>query len=237
MLVMLDKGHTLHCLAMKNRLYHLAIGTLPAGYPDVWSSETPNSASEAKETVLTRSTGTLTDTLPNVGVIKIIYAKYQSTVYVQDIDYTLVQNTIEWKDTGQRPPDGAVYNVAYRFINLGLTELVQEVARRRATNVNFAEESPQGTIAVGGKYWSIVEYPTPYLYLNFEYDVDEALNYTIYQTGVFVDTVLKEGVSTNLYYITPDQIANKGYLYLIENVIPFARVQGKREKFEYILNY
>jgi len=115
--------------------------------------------------------------------------------------------------------------------------LLAPVGYRKATQVLFAKEEPNGVIVAAGKRWSITEEPTRHLYIAVYLDNEDAVGQTIYQVGLFIDLKPKEGVLEGELFLTPDKVSDIGTLLVAENVRPFYRQPGIREVFEFVLTF
>lgn len=238
---MVEVGHELHAEAMKQRTFHLAWGGLPGDYPEAakWGIEDtppPGNSSVATAT-LTKGALNTADSIGQTGVLTIVSIVEGGTTYVQGTDYQLTNNTVDWSLGGSEPAVDATYTVTFRIYDESMTEILDEVGRRKPTQSEYVEEDEAGDIVCNGKKWSIVAYRTPYVYLNFKFDADDAPTGTIYQAAIFVGTTAKAEVPAGQYYLLPSEIEDAGDLYMIENIVPISRSNGKREVFEYVITF
>lgn len=74
------------------------------------------------------------------------------------------------------------------------TSLVREVGRRLVDSVNFCISDDDGEVAAPTGRFRITEEPTNNLLFTCKYDFEDGSGFTIREIGLFVDTVIKEGV-------------------------------------------
>jgi hypothetical protein len=121
-------------------------------------------------------------------------------------------------------------------ITADATALVNEVGRRVASSVEFVKPDENGNLYTpGGQRWSVSVIPTRYLYVSVLFDFLEAADETIREVGIFVGTVRAEGVPEGQLYLTPEEVAEPGYLLLLDRMGGVARTPSKREGFSYVL--
>lgn len=158
---MVESGHQAHATAMYNETYHLAWGdldTTPA-YPWPWTlGETPpSSTSIALEETVERLSGS-TDPLFNSTVYEVLSIKnLAGTVeYEENTSWVLSGNSIDWSPGGAEPLLGVDYKVIYRYSETDITSLINEIGRRKASQVAYAVEDPNGDIQANGSRYSVV---------------------------------------------------------------------------------
>jgi hypothetical protein len=219
----------------------LAWGGFPNGYPDQWTvGQTPPTAlSTLRTETVTRSSSQTFDTLQDTGVLYIVSVTHNSTTYVQGTSYKLTGNTVDWSIAGSNPVPAAnaTYTVVYRYTYTAVASLLNEVGRRAALTVGYANADPNGVIVANGSTWTYTTTPSANLYLQFKFDPTDGVGSIISQVGLVIGTVAATGVPNGTQYLTPSNIANAGQLYMIDNLEPFSRFAGKREIFEYIISF
>lgn len=238
-LTMTALGHITHAQAMLAKNYHMAWGDLPAGYPHIWgpTDPVPSSATQVRTATITKGAAGGKDTLPDSSIVNVIKVYRGATVYAVNTSWTLSGNQIDWAPAGAEPTVGQTYTVEYRYNSDAMTALIQEIGRREASLKSFAQLDVNGDISANNQNWSITATPTRHLYLQFKFGADEALNKTIYQLGLFTDTVPQAAVPPGQKYLLPAEIQNPGQLYMVDYIPPLVRVSGKREIFEFVLTY
>ncbi len=117
-----------------------------------------------------------------------------------------------------------------------ITALVSEVGRREVTQWLYVSPAVNGTISVDSGTYEISETPTKYLYLRFAFDKADSPTQTIRELGVFIGTVLNEGVPS-ASYILPNQIADPGKLLVIEYMSAIIRSSNIRQQFEFVIQF
>jgi len=128
----------------------------------------------------------------------------------------------------------AVYGTT--ALGSGETALVNEVGRRVATSVEFVVPDPSGNIYTpGGERWTVSAVATRYLYVAAQFDFLEAADETIREVGIFVDSVRAEGVPEGQLYLTPEDVAEPGYLLLLDRFAGISRSPSSRQGFSYVL--
>lgn len=240
MMGMTDSGHTIHAKSMIDETFHLAWGKLPDAFADPWSlGDTPPSPYAVLTTsTLTRgATPNGFETLPHLGVTKIVSVKRGGTTYTLATDYTLNANRVDWAPGGTEPANGETYDVTYWYTNSNLQTLLSEIGRREPTIKSYAIEDAAGDITANSTTWSQSATPTRHIYLQFKFDAEEAVGSIIHQLGLFIGTTRKVEIPGAKKYLLPSEIQDDGDLYMIENIEPFSRYAGKREIFEYIITF
>jgi hypothetical protein len=76
---------------------------------------------------------------------------------------------------------------------------------------------------------------TRHLYVAVQFDFLEAADETIREVGIFVDSVRAEGVPEGQLYLTPEEVAEPGYLLLLDRFAGIARSPSARQGFSYVL--
>ncbi|MBF0525333.1 MAG: hypothetical protein HQK56_09580 [Deltaproteobacteria bacterium] len=79
--------------------------------------------------------------------------------------------------------------------------------------------------------------PTKFVYVKFVFEPTEETGSIIHQLGIFFDTVRANGVPGGQAHLVPAEVSDPGFCYMVENIVPFERVVGKSESFEYIFPY
>lgn len=156
-------------------------------------------------------------------------------------DYTFNANTgaVTRVNGGQIAP-GATVQAQVQYgtpaLGSGETALVSEVGRRIASSVEFVVPDDNGNISTpGGARWTISTTATRYLYCSVLFDYLEASAETIREVGIFVDGTRKAGVPEGQLYLTPDQVAEPGYLLLLDRFAGKVRSPSERQGFSYVL--
>lgn len=156
-------------------------------------------------------------------------------------DYTFNANTgaVTRINGGQIVP-GATVQAQVQYgtpaLGSGETALVNEVGRRIASSLEFVVPDDDGNISTpGGQRWTISTTATRYLYCNVLFDYLEAATETIREVGIFVDGTRKAGVPEGQLYLTPDQVAEPGYLLLLDRFAGKVRSPSERQGFSYVL--
>jgi hypothetical protein len=226
-----DTGHEVLATALYNlETYHLAWGTLPIDYPEIWVGDPlPDPLTRVVEETVTRGDG-LTDALAHTPT-EVLSVVKGVTTYVVTTDYLVTGSTINWAPAGAQPNEDEEYVVTYRYATPDANDLIEELGRKRLAKKAYVTPDPVGTILVDGELYTESEEPTRYLYLLFRFDSVIETDAVIYQVGVFINTTTSSGNS----YLEPDDVTDPGKMLLIQNIVPVTRVEGKREYFQFVL--
>jgi hypothetical protein len=116
------------------------------------------------------------------------------------------------------------------------TQLKIEVGRIKSQVKEYVIPDEDGVIEVDNMKWSISESPTKYIYLKFVFDQSHNANDTIYQLGIFTNTV-PEPDNVDDEYLQPSQIADFGDLIYLRNQPALVRNSATRESYEFVIVY
>lgn len=157
----------------------------------------------------------------------------------RDFTFNANTGTVTRVNGGQIAP-GATVQAQVQYgtpaLGSGETALVNEVGRRIASSVEFVVPDDNGNISTpGGQRWTISTTATRYLYCSVLFDYLEAATETIREVGIFVDGTRKAGVPEGQLYLTPDQVAEPGYLLLLDRFAGKVRSPSERQGFSYVL--
>jgi hypothetical protein len=110
------------------------------------------------------------------------------------------------------------------------TALVAEVGRRIPTLVGFATPDdtgdiviPKGTTPEGEVVearYALSEVPTPYLYVQTQFNFGDASDKIIRELAVFMDSVPKEGLPPGQKYFLPGEIDDPGLILAVQCFSP-----------------
>jgi len=120
--------------------------------------------------------------------------------------------------------------------DLNSTQLTLEVGRIKSQVKEYVVPDNAGIIDIDGVKWSISQNPTKFVYLKFVFEQEMNSSDSIYQLGIFTDTVPASG-SENEDYLQPSNIDNVGKLILLENQPVVFRNSATREIFEYVITF
>jgi len=112
------------------------------------------------------------------------------------------------------------------------TGLVHEVGRMAATSVGFALPDESGDIETPSGRYALAAEPTRYLYLKFPFSFADATGETIRECGVFLNTVLADGLPSAQRYFVPANVVDPGILVALERFPAFVRFPTVRQTFE-----
>lgn len=128
------------------------------------------------------------------------------------------------------------------------TTLVNEIGRRTPNRITFVEPDEAGDIIIpvsAGAEGAIQEAryrlvtngkPTPFLYIQTNYNYADASNAVIREMGVFMDTEFVEGLPEGQRYFKPAEIASKGLLLAVQIILPsINRSPSVRQTVEFVL--
>ena len=117
------------------------------------------------------------------------------------------------------------------------TALLAEIARRKATQVEYCAPAVNGAISVPEGKFDISATPTNNLYFKFHFEFEEAVGSTIRETAIFLDTVAAVGVPAGQFYLAPAEVAQPGTLLVIERRAPIIREITTRQLFEFVVTF
>lgn len=131
---------------------------------------------------------------------------------------------------------------------INATALVNEVGRRLPNRIGFVEPDEAGDIIIpvsAGAEGAVQEAryrlvtsgePTPFLYIQTNYDYADASNVVIREMGVFMDTELIDGLPEGQRYFVPAEIQNAGLLLAVQIILPpINRSPSVRQTVEFVL--
>lgn len=126
------------------------------------------------------------------------------------------------------------------------TSLVSELGRRTPATVGFVEPVDSGDIVIPvsigndgevqeARYKSVPG-PSPYLYVRVNYNFEDASNAVVREIGVFMDTVLADGLPEGQRYFKPENIKEPGLLVAAQIIQPpINRSPSVRQTIEFVL--
>lgn len=114
--------------------------------------------------------------------------------------------------------------------------LLKEVGRRKILIKKFVVQDPNGAYVTAAARWAESQVPTRHLYMYCGFDLSDAVTSTIYQMGVFINTVPKPEY-VNVDYLTPEMILSPGFMIGLENITPINRNPSSREIHEFVMTY
>jgi len=133
-----------------------------------------------------------------------------------------------------QPGNGWVDNPPPEDLNSDV--LLLEVGRIKTQVKEYVLPDSQGIISVDGIKWTISVTPTKFVYLKFVFEQTHNSSDSIYQLGIFTETVPEVGFETEAY-LQPTNILNSGKLILLENQPVTFRNSATREIFEYVITF
>lgn len=118
------------------------------------------------------------------------------------------------------------------------TALVDEIGRRRVTQVQFCLPDAQGELVVPTGRFSVSATPTKYLYMRFSFDFTDAPANTIREVAVFLNTTAKASVPAGKDYLVPADIESPGILLALEHLTTkLVRSSAVRQQFEFVIQF
>lgn len=116
--------------------------------------------------------------------------------------------------------------------------LVDEIGRRLATSVQFAEPNPDGEIELPDQSrYSVSAVETKWLYVTWVFNYADAAGETVRELGVFLGGSLVPGLPAGLRYFTPDQVVERGDLYTLERFEKYNRSGSTRQVQAFVLPF
>lgn len=117
------------------------------------------------------------------------------------------------------------------------TALVDELGRRRATQVLFCTPDPLGELVVPTGRFTASLTPTKYLYMRFAFDFTDAAASTIREVAVFIGTVAKDTVPPAQDYLIPFDVQDPGMMLALEHIPKLIRSASVRQQFEFVIQF
>jgi len=120
------------------------------------------------------------------------------------------------------------------------TSLVSEVGRIIPSIIGYCvpvgsgDPLPDDIIVPTGRYRAS-ESPTNLLHVRCDFDYGDAVTESIREAGLFMGTVVADGVAPGQRYFEPGEITEQGMLLAIERFPRIIRSSQVREIFEYVL--
>ena len=119
--------------------------------------------------------------------------------------------------------------------SLEATELTQELGRVAVSVTGYATPDPLGIIEVPTGFFSLSDDPTNHLYLRFDFGFADAADQVIREAGLFIDSVIVEGLPLGQRYFTPAEVVSPGSLVALEHFPAVIRSPLVRQQFEFVL--
>jgi hypothetical protein len=117
------------------------------------------------------------------------------------------------------------------------TALLNEIGRRKASQIEFCTPAPSGAISAPDGRFDISSTPTNNLYFKFHFNFEEAVGTVVREVAIFLDTVLATGVPSGQFYLLPAEVADPGTLLVIERRQPIVREITTRHLFEFVVTF
>lgn len=126
------------------------------------------------------------------------------------------------------------------------TKLHHELGRRAPASVGFVVPDDDGGIIIPvgrglddivqeARYRQVAE-PSPYVYVRANFDYQDAPSAVIRELGLFMGTVMKEGLPPGQRYFLPADIADPGLLLAVQILeTSITRAANIRQTIEYVL--
>jgi len=122
-------------------------------------------------------------------------------------------------------------------VNFEHKRLYKEICRRKIQVKKFVVPDANGVYATSATdKWSESVEPTRHVYYYVAFDLSDAATSTVYQYGIYMDTVPIDGYH-NANYLLPDQVASEGKLLCIQNSTPKFRNPSSKEIHEGVLTF
>lgn len=117
------------------------------------------------------------------------------------------------------------------------TALVNEIGRRKVTQVRYCTPDAGGEIVVPTGTFTESLVPTRHLYLKFNYDFTDAPAASIREVAVFIGTTTDPGLPVGQMYFEPGDIVTPGILLVVERTPKFDRSPSVRQSFEFVVTF
>ena len=117
------------------------------------------------------------------------------------------------------------------------TALLNEIGRRRSTQVIFCEPDPAGELVVPTGRFKASDVPTKYLYMRFAFDFTDAPASTIREIAVFIGSTAKPAVPAGQEYLVPSDVLDPGMMLALEHIPKLVRSSSVRQQFEFVIQF
>lgn len=123
--------------------------------------------------------------------------------------------------------------------NANATALMAEVGRRVASLWQFVVPDAAGTIIVStGKFIpSPGNMPTSHLYVEANFDFEDAPGAEIREVALFSGTTLIGGLPSGQKYFAPPEVDDPGIMVYLENITPIYRSPAVQENFRTVITF
>lgn len=118
---------------------------------------------------------------------------------------------------------------------LQATALTNELGRVAITVSGYAVPDPVGEVQVPTGRYRLTNTPSNHLYLRCDFGFTDAVDQVIREAGLFMNSVIQQGLPAGQRYFTPDQVVAPGSLVALEHFPPIIRSPLQREQFEFVL--
>lgn len=115
--------------------------------------------------------------------------------------------------------------------------LLNELGRRRASQVLFCLPDDNGELVVPTGRFSVSTEPTKYLYMRFAFDFTDAEAATIRETAIFLGTVPEDTVPSGQEYLIPSEVEDPGLMLALEHIDKLVRSSSIRQQFEFVIQF
>ena len=231
MSLLVNDGRAGLAQAVKDSLLHLAWGR---GLP-WWDQSRSDSLTFG---------GDDTVALARPSVSKVVVTSPDGvTTYVAGTDYTVGATAqgvgFVKRVTSGAIPAGAVVAVSYTtnrpIESPAASGLVDEIGRRKVTEVKFVVPDDQGEIQMTTGRFTESATATRHLLFNTSFAFDEGANETIREVGIFLKTGVKASVPPGQFYLTRADYDSPGILLLLQNSTPIIRNGATAQAFASVL--
>lgn len=136
---------------------------------------------------------------------------------------------------GRGDPD---WDDAYQPEPIEQTNLLDEVGRRTATQVQFVFPDAGGEIETPDGNYRLSATPTRWAHVRVVFDYDDAVGEEIREVGVFFNTQTDPLLPAGQRYFEPSEIVDNGRLKILHHLQnKIVREGGVRQSFEYVLPF
>ena len=163
----------------------------------------------------------------NAGHIALAISAYQTEYYLAWGTARSDTDISKWRAENTPPAEDPA-----------TTDLLLEVGRRIVTDKAYVKEDKEnGTVEANNTKWARSATPTNHFYLMFKFEAKDAPTAVLRQVGLFTGTQKKASVPATKYFLLPEDLENKGALFMYQNIAPIVRNTATREVFEYVITF
>ena len=157
-----------------------------------------------------------------------------NTTYTKTTDYTedLTKGVVTRVTSGSIGATDSLllsFTVEPAVPNPTAGSLLSEIGRKRVTDVDYVIPDTSGSVTLTQGNYTVVEYPTRYVYVRTLFAFDDSETATIRETGLFLGTETLSTLPAGQTYFEPSEVTKAGEMITLDNMSPVTRSATVRE--------